>query len=158
MAVLKINPYASNIMEAIVSFQTTNGSQHSPQAVKASLEAYSLEHFLCFLRTVMQLELGCCTFNYVTVGKISLHLLSDVYYVICDEFKKEGNSTYVPMEAYLVPSILLTAEETALRAAKKDIDTTWVVSGRMRRVAEVFLKYTKDWGNEHLCELDQWCL
>jgi hypothetical protein len=158
MAGLLINPYASNIMEAMVSFQSTNGSERSPQEMKASLKAYSLEHFLGFLRTVMQLELGCCTFNYATVGKIFLQLLSDVHYVICDEFKKERNSTYVPMEAYLVPSILLTAEETALRAAKKDTDTTYIVSGRMQRVAEVFLKYKNDWGNEYLCELDQWCL
>jgi hypothetical protein len=156
MARLRINPYASNIMDAMVSFQTTNGLQCSPQEVKAFLGAYSLEYFLGFLRTVMQLELGCCTFNYATVGKVCLQLLSDVHYVIRDEFKKEGNSTYVLMEAYLVPSILLTAEETALRAAKKDTDTSLVVSGRMRRVAEVFLNYKKDWGNEYLCDLDQW--
>jgi hypothetical protein len=70
MAGLRINPYASNITDAMVSFQTTNGSERSPQEVKASLEAYSLEHFLGFLRTVMQLELGCCTFNYATVGTL----------------------------------------------------------------------------------------
>jgi hypothetical protein len=80
-----------------------------------------------------------------------------VHYVIRDEFKKEGNSTYAPMGAYLIPSILLTAEETALRTAKKYTDTSLVVLGRMRRVAEVFLKYKKDWGNEYLCDLDQWC-
>jgi hypothetical protein len=72
MGGLRINPYASNIMDAMVSFPITNGLQRSPQEVKASLEAYSLEHFLGFLRTVMQLKLGCCTFNYATVGKICL--------------------------------------------------------------------------------------
>lgn len=139
-----VNPYASNIMDAMIAFYSRSYLTTSTlQEVRDCMSALGLEQHLSILSTAFQINLSKCTFAYAELGNVCSYMLHEANAVLKDEFKKHAIATPLPGDAYLMPLALFAQEEITMSAAKKNTNNSVVFSSHFHRIARRCLRSTR---------------